>query len=738
MNPNSNADSLQIGQIFEGKFKILRELGRGGFGMVYLAYQQPMDRYVALKALRAGIGLTAPSAKERFLREVRIISKLKHPNTVTIHDFGETADGGLYMTLEYVEGETLKQLLKREHALDPVRAAHIARQIAKSLSEAHRLGIVHRDLKPANIMITNLESEKDFVKVLDFGVARLLDPKTSDLTSVGLPEGERELIGTPRYMSPEQVRGEQLAGASDIYSLGLILYEAVSGEAAVLGESTMGLISQQISPEALRLPLLGSLDPMLQDIIRICTAKAVHDRFQTAEQVSDALEQFLNKTRSGRNALAHDYGQQASGWNQNSAWVQQSGHPQGQPNTWGNDYNRNQYGSGQQPSGQYPQQQNPYQTLPPQPNPYQTLPPQAAYPQQGPYPQGGHVSGQYPAQNPYQTMQPQQSPFQGSGYPQQYPGQSGLPPAPGIASSGSLPIQGNGDFPEIQFSRNAPPAPDPEDFQATVERTGLDREALRAAAGIARDRSVVELPPPPADERPFQTQTGAKPTAAPVPHTADRTSAARPAITKNDDDLMSFSLEVVKVLGLVSVFLVVGYVSFLVLGAALATYADGPLRVISAVAVIGVLVLLAVMGETGQRERFQVVTRPTDKAVKILISSIVFTLAAGMLSAALEANGVVRELRTEPNWFLANEESKLAKGNRNLSFTVADGVAYAMGALGLYDDRRGNVPPQKTVVQPTRRSNRTPLKPAESDENPPAEAKPRTADEPKKSDYVKW
>ncbi|MEZ4462742.1 MAG: protein kinase [bacterium] len=756
MNSNPQDDALQIGQIYEGKYKILRELGRGGFGMVYLAYQEPMDRYVALKALRSGVTLSAPSAKERFLREVKIISKLRHPNTVTIHDFGETRDGGVYMTLEYVEGETLKQQLKREFTIDPVRASHIARQIAKSLSEAHRLGIVHRDLKPANIMITNLESEKDFVKVLDFGVARLLDPKTSDLTSVGLPEGERELIGTPRYMSPEQVRGEALTGASDIYSLGLILYEMITGEPAVQGDSTMGLISQQISPEMLRLPLLNSFDPMLQDIVRIGTAKAVHDRFQTAEQMADALEQFLNKSRSGRNAIGMhaDMVQgyqppntpgsgwnQQPGWNQASGWNQQSGWNQGQ------DVPRNQYGSGQQPSGQYPAQ-NPYQTMPPQQSPYNsglnanpfaTMPPQqnpygTMPPQQSPYgtmpPQQSPFQGNQPPQaNPYQTMPPQQSPF-GTMPPQQSPYQQpGLPPAPGLASSGQLPLQGNEDFGEIQLDRNL----EFEDFQATVERGALDRSQLRAAAGFSREiPSLSELPPPPADERPFQPPP--EPQKA-VPLQVDRTMAPRPVVKKNDDDLLGFTVEIVKVLALTTLFLAVGFVGFIIFGAALAAYAEGPLRVIASFAVVGVVALLAAVGETSQRERFQVVTRATDRIVRILISSVVFTLALILLAAGLESDGVVRELRTEPNWFLTSQDSKLARGNRNLSYGLADAVASTMGALGLYDDRRGSAPPKPNVIVPTRPSNRTPLKPNDDG----ASTKPSEEKTPaKKSDYVDW
>jgi serine/threonine protein kinase len=284
---------LDKGAIFEGKYRIVRELGRGGFGMVYLAYQEQMDRHVAIKVLKSGIGELHRSAKERFLREVKIISKLRHPNTVTIHDFGETANGLLYMVLEFIEGETVKQILKREGAQPAQRALALTGQIARSLAEAHRHGVIHRDLKPANIMIMDLETEKDFVKVLDFGIARLLRTDERDLTSVGLPEGERELIGTPRYMSPEQVRGESLGPASDVYSVGLILYEMLVGQPAVQGDTTMALISQQISPEPLRLDGLRALPPQVSQIIRRSTSKNLSRRFPDAETFGDAVDQAL-------------------------------------------------------------------------------------------------------------------------------------------------------------------------------------------------------------------------------------------------------------------------------------------------------------------------------------------------------------------------------------------------------------------------------------------------------------
>lgn len=284
---------LDIGTTFEGKYEIVKELGSGGFGMVYLAFQASMDRHVAIKMLKSGLGRAQHAAAERFLREVKIISKLRHPNTVTIHDFGEAEDGMLYMVLEYIEGETLKDVLAREGAQQPRRALHIARQIAKSLAEAHKHGVVHRDLKPANVMLMDLETERDFVKVLDFGVARLLRTNDRDLTSVGLPEGKHELIGTPRYMSPEQVRGQPLTPASDLYGLGLMLYELLVGEPAMRGETTMALISQQISPEPVRLDGLRALSPHLERVVQSLTDKNQGRRAQSAAETVSELDRII-------------------------------------------------------------------------------------------------------------------------------------------------------------------------------------------------------------------------------------------------------------------------------------------------------------------------------------------------------------------------------------------------------------------------------------------------------------
>lgn len=745
MNEQPN-DGLQIGQVFEGKYKILRELGRGGFGMVYLAYQEPMDRYVALKSLRSGIGLTAPSAKERFLREVRIISKLKHPNTVTIHEFGETCDGGLYMTLEYVEGETLKDALKRDGAFNSVRAADLARQIAKSLSEAHRLGIVHRDLKPANIMLTSIEGDRDFVKVLDFGVARLLDPKTTDLTSVGLPDGERELIGTPRYMSPEQVRGEGLSGASDIYSLGLILYEMLTGEPAVQGESTMALITQQISPEPLRLPRLGHVDPMLQDITRIAVAKNLSDRWQSSEQLVDALEQYLHSMRSARTTMGAS-GEFAnfqsqlleipqSGWQPSASswsgtpsgnWMQsgyfeqqpgqqQSGYQQGYPPPTGQHPAVQPHVPHVHPTGQHAgiRATGQHQAMPQHPNPYQTVPPgyapsgqfpQAQHPQHPQHPQQpvyGHpsMSGQQPVMgNPRATMPPGQGPY------------LDMPMAPGEKF-------------EIQLDRNA----EFEDFQATIEQNSLDRAQLRRSIVGG---SFAELPPPPDDAPPFQDP-------AEIAPERNEAALARKRPAASEDDLTVFSMSIVKVVVLGLLLFIGVYFAFIVIGAALAPHVAQGTRLIAAVFLGVAPAIAAFLLDTGPRERFAVITRPIDRAVRILASGTVFTIGLILLVSGIGAHTVVSELRKDPDWFLAAQDTKLASLNRSVSFSTADFIASSMGAIGLYDQRRGTKP--AAPLGPTRTPAPTRTGAAKSGDSADTESpqENRTATPKDKSGYVNW
>jgi serine/threonine-protein kinase len=312
---NTQIEQLEEGRVFEGKYRIVDELGRGAFGEVYLAHQEAMDRSVALKVLQTQLtAQQAAKAKERFLREVRVISKLRHPNTITIHDFGETDQGVLYMVLEFIEGETLDDVLAREGAQPPERALHFTMQIARSLAEAHRHGVVHRDLKPANIMITRLETEGDFVKVLDFGVARLLTPdQQQDLTQAGVPDDEHQMLGTPRYMSPEQIRNKEIDGRSDVYCLGLLLYEMLVGQPAVQGDTAMALLTQHINPEPLPMEQLRTFPDAIAKIVRKCTAKDQDERYESAETLVADLRRVSSKLAQNAPSDASASGSDAFG-----------------------------------------------------------------------------------------------------------------------------------------------------------------------------------------------------------------------------------------------------------------------------------------------------------------------------------------------------------------------------------------------------------------------------------------
>ncbi|HEX9565275.1 MAG TPA: serine/threonine-protein kinase [Gemmatimonadaceae bacterium] len=208
-----------------GKYEIVRELGHGGMGVVYLANHVDMDRPCALKMLKAE-ALDAPDALSRFHREARSASRISHPNVVAVYDFGKAEDGSAYLAMEYVEGKTLDSVLRQTGPLSPRRAARIVWQMANGLTVAHDLGIVHRDLKPANIMLTRYRAWEDFVKVVDFGVAKAVRATgASAVTSTGLR------VGTPAYMSPEQWLDGAVDHRSDVYTMALIALEMLSGSA---------------------------------------------------------------------------------------------------------------------------------------------------------------------------------------------------------------------------------------------------------------------------------------------------------------------------------------------------------------------------------------------------------------------------------------------------------------------------------------------------------------------------
>jgi serine/threonine protein kinase len=279
---------LKAGKLFEGKYRIMRPLGAGSFAIVVHARHEVMERDVALKFLKPKVVESNPEVSERFIREVKIASKLKHPNVVTIFDFGTAQDDLYYMVQEYVAGTTLDTILTNEGAMAPERAIHIAAQVLDCLKEAHALGIIHRDLKPANIMLTSQNGDDNFAKILDFGVAKLLDPEDAK-SGGGAARQSTKFIGTPIYMSPEQILGREVQVASDLYSMGLILYEMATGQPPIQADRVAEVVQQHLSDEPLAFPRLHLLPESLAQVILRATSRHPKDRYRSAEAFRRAL-----------------------------------------------------------------------------------------------------------------------------------------------------------------------------------------------------------------------------------------------------------------------------------------------------------------------------------------------------------------------------------------------------------------------------------------------------------------
>ena len=235
-----------IGTVLAGRYRIVQLLGEGAMGAVYLGEHVKMGRRDAIKVLRDTLA-TDREATLRFLRGARNVSLIRHANVCTIYDFSDTADGLQFMAMEYVQGETLKELLDRERRLPLERAVHIAAQTADALQAAHDAGIVHRDLKPGNIMLTRDRDGRDLVKVVDFDIAKGADADGEEVTRLGF------VVGTPEYMSPEQLMGEHLDGRSDVYSLALVLFRMLTGSLPFRAESTQDVMIQRLTHSPLQL-----------------------------------------------------------------------------------------------------------------------------------------------------------------------------------------------------------------------------------------------------------------------------------------------------------------------------------------------------------------------------------------------------------------------------------------------------------------------------------------------------
>jgi len=275
-------------KLIDNRYRVLEKLGEGGMGAVYKVEHVRMGKLAALKLMRPDHAVDK-ALKGRFLQEARVVARLSHPNTVQVFDSGELEDGSLFIAMEYVPGKDLAWHLKAHGSLGEGQAATIGVQLLASLQEAHEAGIIHRDLKPANVMLVRRrKSGDDQVKLLDFGIAKLQEAEGRKSTT-------GDFIGTPAYMSPEQIRGENLDPRSDLYSLGCLLFELVSGRQPFEGPTPISVLTQHYEapiPRVSEVKRDAAVSPAFQAVLDKAMAKRATDRWRDAEAMRVALEQL--------------------------------------------------------------------------------------------------------------------------------------------------------------------------------------------------------------------------------------------------------------------------------------------------------------------------------------------------------------------------------------------------------------------------------------------------------------
>jgi serine/threonine protein kinase len=292
-----------IGRVINDRFKISALIARGGMGKVYRAEQAPLGRICAVKVLNPNYaGEHDPEFHRRFFLEASLTSKLTHPNTVTIFDYGRTDDDIYYMAMEYLEGHTLHRAIRTAGHFPEERVAHVARQICRALREAHSLGVIHRDLKPANIFLVEHGDETDVVKVLDFGLVKNVsaDAKAEELTQTGL------FMGSPKYMAPEQIRGDKVDARTDIYSLGVIMYEMLTGKVPFDRPNSVNILMAHVNEDAPPMRQMNpsiQVSPIMEETVARSMAKDPDQRFHSMDEVLASLKRIgggaFNQTMTG-------------------------------------------------------------------------------------------------------------------------------------------------------------------------------------------------------------------------------------------------------------------------------------------------------------------------------------------------------------------------------------------------------------------------------------------------------
>jgi eukaryotic-like serine/threonine-protein kinase len=374
-----------VGKVIDGRYEIQQRVGEGGMGVVYRARQISIDRVIALKMLNQQMA-GDPQWVQRFYNEAKACSRLQHPNTIRMFDFGQTSDGRLFMTMEFLDGMSLREALQKG-PLAPQRVVKILIQCCASLAEAHSIGIIHRDIKPDNVFLLNMAGSPDFVKLLDFSVAKLLEGDRMK-TQAGV------VFGTPQYMSPEQGRGLPLDARSDLYALGILAFEMLNGNVPFHDDNPMTVIQMHLHAGVPPMP--DSVPYSVQQIVRRALEKDAGRRYQSSGEMMAHCQQVFAEVSQGGMSIG------AGGMPRTMV---AGGPPQYQQQPQ------------MQPQMQQPQMQQPMPMGGPPPNSYQ---------------QASHAQ---------KTMVAQPSPFAQGGMPQQ-----GMPQQQGGMQQSGLAPQGSGGY----------------------------------------------------------------------------------------------------------------------------------------------------------------------------------------------------------------------------------------------------------------------------------------------------
>jgi len=278
---NARAQDL-IGEVVDGRYRIERIVGRGGMGTVYACSHVVVGKQFAMKVLRPDIE-RSEEILQRFIREAQAANAVRSRHICEMTDFGQLSNGAFYIVMDLLQGQSLTRAL-RSKSLDRRSIKHVFIQIADTLERAHQAGIVHRDLKPDNVVLIQDEDDPHFVKLVDFGIAKIMESKASNLTETGV------ILGTPYYMSPEQARGEGLDHRSDIYALGVMMYRAFTGQLPFVADTAMGVLTRHLTEKPELPSRLAEMDHALEQLILRCLEKKPIDRFQSMANVVDALQ----------------------------------------------------------------------------------------------------------------------------------------------------------------------------------------------------------------------------------------------------------------------------------------------------------------------------------------------------------------------------------------------------------------------------------------------------------------